>query len=242
MNNDTMRLQKYIANAGITSRRKAEELIIDGKVKVNGAVVTKLGTTVSGKDIVEINGAVVKKTHDHVYILLNKPEGYVTTLKDHFDRKIVTDLLGGIKERVFPIGRLDYNTSGLLIMTNDGEFANQIMHPSSEIEKEYVVKINKRISDKGMAALINGVTVEDYVAKPKKVDVLTENPRNSYISLTLTEGKNREIRKMFEVLGYRVQKLKRVRIGNIEMGFLKKGDYRYLSAEEVKDLKMQLKK
>ena len=241
MNDDTMRLQKYIANAGITSRRKAEELILSGKVKVNDVVVTKLGTTVSNRDTVEINGAVIKKTDDHVYILLNKPEGYVTTLKDHFERKIVTDLIGGIKERVFPIGRLDYNTSGLLILTNDGEFANQIMHPSSEIEKEYVVKINKRISDKALAALINGVTVDDYIAKPKNVEVLTENPRNSYISITLTEGKNREIRKMFDVLGYRVQKLKRIRIGNIDIGFLKKGDYRYLIEEEIKELKVQFK-
>jgi 23S rRNA pseudouridine2605 synthase len=237
MNDKNMRLQKFIANAGVTSRRKAEELIADGKVRVNNVVTTKLGTLVGHNDIVEVNGAVIKDNNEKIYILLNKPEGYVTTLKDHFGRKIVTDLLGGIKERVYPIGRLDYNTSGLILLTNDGEFANMIMHPSSEIEKEYFVKIDKPLSDDDFSRLVKGIRVEDYIALPKEVRVLTENSRNSYVSITISEGKNREVRKIFETLGYRVSKLKRVRIASLEIGALKKGHFRYLSAAEVIELK-----
>jgi 23S rRNA pseudouridine2605 synthase len=237
MSDTGMRLQKYISNSGVTSRRKAEEMIAGGLVRVNGVTVTKPGTIVVRDDKVEVNGAVIGSVSEKIYILLNKPEGYVTTLKDHFGRKIVTDLLTGVKERVYPIGRLDYNTSGLILLTNDGGFANMIMHPSSEIEREYYVKINKPLSDGDLSSLVKGIRVEDYIAKPKEVKILSENPRNSYVSVTITEGRNREVRKIFETLGYRVQKLKRVRISDLEIGFLKKGHFRFLSDKEVDQLK-----
>jgi 23S rRNA pseudouridine2605 synthase len=237
MNDEKMRLQKYISGAGVTSRRKAEDLIAQGRVMVNGRIVNTPGTLVSKKDTVVVDGKKIRISDQKTYILLNKPEGYVTSLEDQFGRKLVTDLLTDVEKRVFPVGRLDYNTSGLIILTDDGDFANHLTHPSGGIEKEYLIKIDKKLEDKHYVQLIEGIKIEDYVAKPKKVRIISENTGNSYISVTMTEGKNREVRKMFESLGYRVQKLKRIRIGSIEVGFLRKGHYRYLSESEVKSLK-----
>jgi len=238
MNKREVRLQKYIADSGLTSRRNAEKLIAEGKVRVNGYPVTEMGMLVGGHDAVEVNGKRIVFEKEKIYLLLNKPEGYVTTLKDEHGRKTVIDLLPEIKQRVYPVGRLDCSSSGLLILTNDGEFANMIAHPSSEIEKEYLVKLDKPLTEEHFRKIAAGVETGKFFAKPKNVRRISSDANNPYIAITLIEGRNREVREMMETLSYKVQKLKRVRIGNIDMGFLRKGHHRFLSISEITKLKM----
>ncbi len=238
-----IRLQKYIADSGITSRRKAEELILQGKIKVNGKVVNELGTKVNlEKDIVEYNGKILKQEENKIYILLNKPIGYVTTVKDQFERDTVMDLIKGVKGRVVPAGRLDMYTSGALILSNDGEFINKITHPKNEIEKTYNATVVGIVDDNDIKKLEAGVEInledEKYITKPAKVKILkTDEEKNlSRLQITIHEGKNREVRKMCEALGKKVLALHRAKIGNIDVKNLKLGKWRYLKKEEIDQL------
>ena len=232
------RLQKFLANAGITSRRKCEELILDGKIEVNGAIVTELGTKVSEKDIVKYNGKIVKTEEEKIYILLNKPIGYVTTAKDQFNRDTVLDLIK-INKRIVPVGRLDMYTSGALILTNDGEFVNMLTHPKNEIDKTYNVTVKGNVTNEDIEQLQKGVKIDDeYITKPAKVKILKiDKEKNiSRIQITIHEGKNRQVRKMCEAINKKVLALHRCKIGNIEVKDIKVGNWRYLTKKEVENL------
>lgn len=230
------RLQKVIANSGYCSRRKAEELILAGKVVVNGIVVTELGTKVSEKDEVLVNGNIITN-EEKVYYLLNKPRGVVTTTSDDKNRKTVVDLIATDK-RIYPVGRLDYDTTGVLILTNDGEFANMIMHPSSKIDKVYVAKVEGIVNGEAVYKLENGVRIDDVVVKASRVKVkkVDQKSNHSMVEITIHEGKNHQVKKMFEAVGYRVDKLKRERIAHLTTTGLTSGEYRKLSNKEVSQL------
>ena len=232
------RLQKFLANAGIASRRKCEELILDGKIEVNGAIVTEIGTKVSEKDIVKYNGKIVKTEEEKIYILLNKPIGYVTTAKDQFNRDTVLDLIK-INKRIVPVGRLDMYTSGALILTNDGEFVNMLTHPKNEIDKTYNVTVKGNVTNEDTEQLQKGVKIDDeYITKPAKVKILKiDKEKNiSRIQITIHEGKNRQVRKMCEAINKKVLALHRCKIENIEVKDIKLGNWRYLSKKEVENL------
>lgn len=237
------RLQKFLANAGVASRRKSEEIILDGKVKVNGKLVTELGTKVDPeKDVIEVNGKKINSNEKKVYILLNKPIGYVTTVKDQFERDTVMDLIKGVKERVVPVGRLDMYTSGALILSNDGDFVNKITHPKHEIEKTYNVTVAGIVNKEDVEKLTKGVEIvdndESYTTKPAKVKILkTDDEKNlSRLQITIHEGKNREVRKMCVAIGKKVLALHRSRIENIEVKDVPLGSFRYLKDWEVNKL------
>lgn len=237
------RLQKFLAESGVASRRKSEELILNGKVKVNGITVTELGIKINPEnDIVEYNGKVIKKENNKVYILLNKPIGYVTTVKDQFKRDTVMDLVKVIKERVVPVGRLDMYTSGALLLSNDGEFVNKVTHPKHEIEKTYNATVVGKITKEDVEKLTNGVEIEDngeiYKTKNAKVKILKidEIKNISRIQITIHEGKNREVRKMCEAVGKKVLALHRCKIGNIDVKDLALGKWRYLNKKEIEEL------
>lgn len=232
------RLQKFLANAGIASRRKCEELILDGKIEVNGAIVTEIGTKVSEKDIVKYNGKIVKTEEEKIYILLNKPIGYVTTAKDQFNRDTVLDLIK-INKRIVPVGRLDMYTSGALILTNDGEFVNMLTHPKNEIDKTYNVTVKGNVTNEDIEQLQKGVKIDDeYITKPAKAKILKiDKEKNiSRIQITIHEGKNRQVRKMCEAINKKVLALHRCKIGNIEVKDIKVGNWRYLTKKEVENL------
>jgi len=233
-----MRLQKYLAEAGIASRRKAEELIIAGKIKVNGVTVTELGTKVDDtKDEVYYNGKLVKNSEKLVYIMLNKPEGYVTTVKDQFDRPTVMDLIKGVKERVVPVGRLDYDTSGLLLLTNDGELTYKLTHPSKMVEKTYMAKLFGKPEDKHIREFRYGLQIDSGMTQPAKLEIVEDLGKYCMCKITITEGKNRQVRKMCDAIKHPVATLKRVGTGEIELGDLKKGAWRYLTDKEISYLK-----
>lgn len=230
------RLQKYLANCGVASRRKSEEYILQGKVKVNGKVVTELGVKIhSGEDTVQFEDRLVEPKTENVYVLLNKPIGYVTTMEDQFGREQVTDLLKGVKTKVLPVGRLDMYTSGALILTNDGDFIYQVTHPKNEIEKTYNVTLRGSITDEEVEHLRNGVEIEDYISGEAKVRILKIEPEKnqSRLEITIHEGKNREVRKMCQAIGKRVLALHRSKIGNIGVKDLPLGKWRYLTKEEI---------
>ena len=232
------RLQKYLAKCGLASRRKCEELILEGKIEVNGKVVTELGTKVTDKDIVKYNGKKLKPEEEKIYILLNKPIGYVTTAKDQFKRDIVLDLIK-VDKRIVPVGRLDMYTSGALLLTNDGAFVNNIIHPKCEINKTYNVTIKGIITEEEVQALKVGVVIDDnYKTKPAKVKILKiDKEKNiSRIQITIHEGKNRQIRKMCDSIGKKVVALHRSKIGNLDVKNLKIGEWRYLSNDEVSQI------
>ncbi|WP_251555444.1 23S rRNA pseudouridine(2605) synthase RluB [Neobacillus muris] len=232
------RLQKVIARAGIASRRKAEELIKEGKVKVNGKVVTELGVKVSGSDRVEVNEIPLEK-EEPVYFLLYKPRGVITSVSDEKGRKVVTDFLPEIKERIYPIGRLDYDTSGLILLTNDGDFAHLLMHPSHEIEKVYVAKVKGMPVKETLRKLEKGVQLEDGKTAPAKVKMLSfdKKKQTAIVEISIHEGRNRQVRRMFEAIGHEVIKLKRERYGFLTLGGLKPGEARELTPHEVKQLR-----
>lgn len=237
---EEMRLQKFIANSGYCSRRKAEEFILDGRVKVNGVVVTELGTKVAGdKDEVIVDGKKIKMVQSFKYVLLNKPVGYVTTAKDQFDRPTVVELVKGVGETLLPVGRLDMYTSGALILTNDGDFIYRVTHPKHEVEKTYNATVNGIITDEDVEKLKNGVEIEDYVSGKAKVKILKIDKEKaiSRVEITIHEGKNREVRKMCEAVGKKVIALHRAKIGKIDVKSLKIGEWRYLSDKEVDALK-----
>ena len=235
---EQIRLQKFLANSGICSRRKAEEYILAGKVKVNGKIITELGTKVNpAKDEVTFEGKVVKNVEDKIYILLNKPIGYVTTAKDQFNRETVLDLIN-IKEKVVPVGRLDMYTSGALILSNDGEFIYKVTHPKYEIEKAYNVTLKGKATEEEIKALEKGVKIEDYVSGKAKVKILKidEEKDVSRIEIIIHEGKNREVRKMCNAIGKKVLALHRSRIGNLNVKDLKIGEWKYLNNKQIESL------
>lgn len=232
---EEIRLQKYIAECGITSRRKAEELILAGKIKVNGKIITKLGTKIDPKkDHVLYQDQEIKKEEELIYVLLNKPIGYVTTIKDQFRRDSVLDLVKTTK-RLVPVGRLDMYTSGALLLTNDGNFVYQVTHPKHEIEKTYTVTIKGKVQKQEVEQLEKGVKIEDYITKPAKVKILKidEEKNQSRLEITIHEGKNRQVRKMCETIGHKVLALHRSKIAGISVKDLPLGKWRYLTKQEV---------
>lgn len=228
-----MRINKYLASCGLGSRRNVEKLIQDGLIMVNGKIIKDLSTDINTDDCVSYNGKKLKLVSEKIYIMLNKPKCYITSMKDEKDRKIVTDLLKGCKYKVFPVGRLDYNTQGLLLLTNDGDWANEIIHPSKHIAKTYEVLLKHELTNKQMNQIRNGIVIDGRRTLPAKVSVAGKNDNFYLTYVTIFEGRNREIRKMFEFLGLTIYGLKRVKIGGIELGNLEEGKYRFLSSEEV---------
>ena len=232
------RLQKYLANNGVASRRKCEEFILQGKVQVNGKIVSELGIKINPeKDIIKFEGKEVKNVTQLVYILLNKPIGYVTTADDQFGRETVLDLVK-VKERIVPVGRLDMYTSGALILTNDGDFVYKVTHPKHEIEKTYTVTVKGIVQSDEVQQLRKGVKIDDYITKPAKVKILkTDTEKNiSRLEITIHEGKNRQIRKMCEAINRRVLALHRSKIGDIYVKDLELGKWRYLKDKEIQKL------
>ncbi len=238
MEDNKVRLQKFLANSGVASRRKCEELILEGKISVNGKIVNELGIKIDPTvDKVEYCGKLIYNTEKLVYILLNKPIGYVTTANDQFNRDTVLDLVK-VKERVVPVGRLDMYTSGALILTNNGDFVYKVTHPKHEITKTYTVTVHGIITNEAVEKLRQGVEIEDYVTRPAKVKILkTDEEKNiSRLEITIHEGKNRQVRKMCEAVGSKVIALHRSKIGDIGIKDLKLGSWRYLKDYEVKKL------
>ena len=232
------RLQKILAKAGIASRREAENIISSGRVAVNGVTVSEMGVKADPeKDRITVDGAEIRLETTKVYIMLYKPVGYMTTLKDPEGRPIVTDLLQDIKERVYPVGRLDYNTEGLLLLTNDGEWANSLAHPRHEVDKEYQVRIQGHISAEQIRQLAGGVELDDGMTAPAYVKRLRESDKNAWFSITIHEGRYRQVRRMCEAVNLNVVRLKRSRYGFLELGKLKPGEYRLLSSAEVERLR-----
>ena len=231
------RLQKVIANSGYCSRRKAEELIKCGKVFVNGEKITELGTKVSGNDAITINGEAIKLEEDKVYYLLNKPRGVISSVTDDKDRKTVVDLIDTNK-RIYPVGRLDYDTTGLLILTNDGELANTLMHPSNNIEKKYVAKLNKFFEISDLKKLEKGIDIDGVKCIPTRVKIKTNNKVKDFsiVEISIVEGRNHIIKRVFMELGYLVEKLSRVEYAFLNLNGLQSGEYRELSTKEVKKL------
>ncbi len=229
------RLQKFIASTGLCSRRKADELIAEGKIKVNGEVVKELGTKVKLDDIVEFKGKILKK-EEFEYYIINKPIGYITTNIEQFNRPKVVDLIKTDK-RLVSAGRLDMYTSGALIFSNDGDFINKITHPSNNITKTYIVKIEKKISKTNLDKLQSGVYLDDgYKTRKAKVKLLEYNKEKQYskVEITLSEGKNRQVRRMFQSLNLKIISLHRSMIGKIDINDLKSGEYRHLKIDEIK--------
>ena len=227
------RLQKVIANSGIASRRKAEELIKDGKVKVNGNVITELGTKVTDKDKIEVDNKPIVK-EEKVYFLLNKPRGVITSTKDENETKTVVDLIDTDK-RIYPVGRLDYDTTGAIILTNDGEFANILMHPSNKIDKVYLAKIDGIITGEAINNLKDGIMLDGVRVVPSRVKLKKVNQENntSMVEITIHEGKNHEVKRLFEAVGFRVDKLTRKSIGIFNLEGISSGEYRPLTHKEV---------
>lgn len=246
VNDDTkeipVRLQKAIARAGLVSRRMAEKMITEGRVKVNGVVVTELGTRVCGSDIIEVdekrlqedNGCLEEKK---VYYVLNKPVGVITSVSDPQGRKTVRDLLVDVKERIYPVGRLDYDTSGVLLLTNDGDLAYRLTHPSFGVYKTYLVQTERTISQAAIEKLEKGILLDDGVTAPAKVGKSSNEINGHQVSITIHEGRNRQVRRMFDKIGHPVQRLQRIKFGPLEIGALLPGGYRKLNDGEINDLK-----
>lgn len=236
------RIQKVISNLGYASRREAEKLILDGKVKVNGEIIRELGTKVTKKDVITVCGDVLDKNKNYEYYILNKPRGVISSVSDPCGRKTVVDLIE-TDARVYPIGRLDYDTTGVLLLTNDGELANKLMHPSSNIDKTYVVKVDGLVTGKDIKTLRNGVIINGNKTYPAKVKLKSYNKKTdkSIVVLTIHEGKNHQVKNMFKVLGYDVLKLKREKYADLGLVGLRVGEYRKLTNKEVSVLYSKIK-
>lgn len=233
-----IRIQKILADAGYCSRRKAEALIEQGRVQRNGRPV-KLGDKASPKDQITVDGAriAIPRKKNLRYIMLNKPRGYVTTVSDELERRCVMDLLDGVEERVYPIGRLDRNSEGLLLLTNDGNFANGIMHPSRHVSKTYRVTVRPAVTEEQLVQLADGVVLDGKKTLPATVVVLTNEPGRVVLQMTIKEGRNRQIRRMCEAVGLEVARLRRTSIGPIKLGMLKPGTWRDLTPEELRAIR-----
>lgn len=231
------RLQKVIARAGISSRRKAERFITEGRVAVNGSIVTQLGTRVDpARDVIRVDGKVVKSFPENVHILLHKPVGYVSTLQDPQERPVIIDLLNHITTRIYPVGRLDYDAEGLLLLTNDGKLAHRLQHPRYRISRTYEVKVKDVPTDDELSCLRKGVELEDGITLPAKVAFLKRTIRNCWLKITMYEGRNKQVKRMFATIGHPVMKLKRVKFGPLSLANVLRGQYRHLTKDEVKKL------
>ena len=232
-----MRLNKYIAQAGVASRRKADELVANGNVKINGQTVREMGVDVGEEDRVEVNGRPIKAAKKFVTIMLNKPKGFITSMADEKGRPMVTDLLSDIEERLFPVGRLDFNTSGLLLMTNDGDLAQRLMHPQHKVYKTYRARVSGYLSNEKVAKLAKGIDIGGFVTSPARVSVIKQGERSAIVEIQIYEGRNRQVRKMFAAVGNKVMELERIAIGDVRLAHLKEGHYRKLTPKEVEYLK-----
>ena len=236
MTDGKVRLQKYLAECGVASRRKSEELIDQGKVKVNGNIAS-IGDKINPKrDTVTVSGKKIVKQKSHTYIMLHKPRGFITTMSDEMDRKCVAQLVKDVPGRVYPVGRLDRDSEGMLLFTNDCEFANAMTHPARHVPKTYRVTVRPSISEEQITKLTTGVIIEDRMTAPAEVRVVTKEEGRVVLEIILYEGRNRQIRKMCEEVGLEVARLKRTAIGSIKLGMLKQGDYRELTEDEVRKL------
>ena len=232
-----MRINKYIAQAGIASRRKADELIANGNVKVNGAVMKEPGYDVTDEDKVEVNGSLIRTSREKVYLLVNKPLNMITSASDDRDRETVMEIVKDVDARLFPVGRLDYNTTGALIMTNDGDLSYRITHPKHEMDKTYRALVKGVVSKEKLARLRSGVDIGGFVTSRARARIIKGNQRSTIVEISIHEGKNRQVRKMFAAIGNPVQSLERIAIGDIKLGRLKQGHYRKLTREEIEYLK-----
>ncbi|WP_352417866.1 pseudouridine synthase [Proteiniborus sp.] len=233
-----MRLQKFMAQCGIASRRKSEEIIANKRVKVNGTIVTELGYKIDPlHDVVIVDGKRIKHREKNIYIIMNKPKGYVTTVSDEYSRKTVLDLVKDVKERVYPIGRLDYDTSGLLLLTNDGELAYKLIHPKFEVVKTYIATVKGKPTEEELEKFRNGLEIDRYITSDAEIEILSNTNDKSVVKIQIHEGKNRQIRKMCDKIGHPVTSLKRIAIGELELGTLKKGCWRFLRENEIEYLK-----
>ncbi|MDD2446818.1 MAG: pseudouridine synthase [Tissierellia bacterium] len=233
-----MRLQKYMALCGVASRRKSEEIILEGRVKVNNKVVDVLGTLVDTKeDKVYVDDKRILLENRKIYIMLNKPVGYVSTLKDEKGRKIVTDLIEGVSERIYPVGRLDADTTGLLLLTNDGEMTNKLTHPSNKVEKKYIAIVEGVPNKVELEKIRNGIYIDGKKTAPAKVKIAKNYIDESILDIEIHEGRNRQVKKMCEAINHPVKKLKRVSIGQLQLGGLLTGNWRFLNEEETNYLK-----
>lgn len=230
------RLQKYMASCGVGSRRTCEEFILSGRVKVNDTLISEMGYKIdSDKDRVYLDNQLIHPCEEKIYIMLNKPRGYVSTVKDERGRKTIIDLIN-VKERIYPIGRLDYDTEGLILLTNDGDIYNRIIHPRGEINKIYIAKIKGIPTEEEIFKFCNGLDIGDYITAPAKLKILKKNKDSSICEITIHEGKNRQIRRMCDKIDHPVITLKRISVANIGLGDLKTGEYRHLTKDEIKYL------
>lgn len=233
-----MRINKYIASCGICSRRGADTLIEQGKVKLNGNVIYDFPDVNPDIDVVEVDGKVINVEEVKYYIALHKPKGFITSVTDDRDRRCVTELIEDVNARIFPVGRLDFNTSGLLILTNDGDFANNVMHPRKEVYKTYLVHVKGRMHSFTTETLKKGVILDDGdKTAPAIVEVLKNHPASCDVKISIREGKNRQVRRMFEALGHEVLELKRISVGCVELGNLPLGKWRHLTKQEIRSFK-----
>ena len=236
MTDGKVRLQKFLAECGVASRRKSEELIEQGKVKVNGNKAS-IGDKINPKkDTVTVNGKKIIKQKNYTYIVLHKPRGFITTMSDEMDRKCVAELIKDVPGRVYPVGRLDRDSEGMLLFTNDGEFANAMTHPTRHVPKTYRVTVRPSISEEQITKLMTGVIIDDRMTAPAEVRVITKQEGRVVLEIIIYEGRNRQIRKMCEEVGLEVARLKRTAIGSIKLGMLKQGAYRELTEDEVRKL------
>ncbi len=236
MADSLVRLQKFLAESGVASRRKSEELISEGKVKVNGKVAS-IGDKINPKkDTVTVSGKKIVKRKEFTYILLHKPRGFITTMSDEMDRKCVAELIKDVPVRVYPVGRLDRESEGMLLFTNDGEFANAMTHPTKHVPKTYRVTVRPGITEDQITQLTTGIIIDDRKTAPAQVRVVSKEEGRVVLEIILYEGRNRQIRKMCEAVGLEVARLKRTAIGSIKLGMLKQGAWRELSEDEVRKL------
>lgn len=233
MSENQVRLQKFMSECKVASRRKSEELISAGKVKINGRIAV-LGDKVDPKkDTVTVFGKRLVKSKKNVYIMLNKPRGYITTLNDEMGRRCVAQLVEDVGTRVYPVGRLDRDSEGLLILTDDGEFANALTHPKHHVPKTYRVTVRPSINDEQITMLTTGIMIDGRVTMPSEVHIIKKEENRVVIQITIFEGRNRQIRKMCEAIGLEVARLKRIQVGSVKLGMLKSGDWRYLTEDEI---------